>query len=153
MSVLCCLFLCYSWCNMVVVQKGEIGLTQNGDEPEILAPGRHVLLSPWNRVIRVAKQTDPVISNGPIHIIKVQAGQLGYGIDMTTGHPVILTQGTHMINSPTFQWERFITLREPQTFLGQLLIVRVETGYVGYDVHLLIVKLMLSNNMIYILSI
>ena len=67
-----------------------------------------------------------------IHSVKVQSGQLGYGIDMKTGHPVLLTQGEHIIDSTTFKWETFITLREQQTILANLTIIRVETGYVGY---------------------
>ena len=117
---------------MIVVRKGEIALTQNSDNPEILGPGRHVLLSPWNRLVQIKKLTDPIIKHGPIHIIKVQSGQLGYGIDMKTGHPILLTQGEHSIDSTTFEWIKFITLREPQTQLANLTVIRVETGYVGY---------------------
>ena len=62
----------------------------------------------------------------------MQSGQLGYGIDMKTGHPILLTQGEHIIDSPTFQWVKFITLRDQQTVLANLTIIRVETGYVGY---------------------
>ena len=105
---------------------------QYGDEPEILSQGRHVLLSPWNKFIAIKRLTEPVIKHGPIHIIRVQSGQLGYGIDMKSGHPILLTQGEHIIDSPTFQWVKFITLRDQQTILANLTIIRVETGYVGY---------------------
>ena len=53
---------------MVVVRKGEIGLTQNGDQPELLSQGRHVLLSPWNRYVGIRPLTNPVIKHGTIHI-------------------------------------------------------------------------------------
>ena len=63
---------------MVVVKQGQIALTQNGDEPEILPPGRHVLLLPTNKLIRVFNESEPVIQHGPIKIIQVLRGQLGY---------------------------------------------------------------------------
>ena len=60
LSVLGCLMCGYSFCRMTVVLQGEIGLTQFGDEPELLKPGRHVLLAPWNELIAVKKQTEQV---------------------------------------------------------------------------------------------
>eukprot|EP01084_Bolivina_argentea_P159080 277075_1 len=132
MSIFCCLCCFYSCCRMTVVRKGEVALTQYGDEPEILGQGRHVLLSPWNKLLAIKRLTDPIIRHGPIHILKVQSGQLGYGIDMKTGHPILLTQGEHIIDSAHFQWVKFITLRERVTNLANLTIIRVETGYVGY---------------------
>ena len=65
-------------CRMVVVKQGQIALTQNGDEPEILPPGRHVLLLPTNKLIRVFNESEPVIQHCPIKIIQVLRGQLGY---------------------------------------------------------------------------
>ena len=132
LSILGTLLCGYSCCNMYVVEKGQIGLTQYSDQPEILPQGRHVLLSPWNKFIGIKNENDAVIIHGTIHIIKVQAGELGYGVDMQSGHPILLTQGEHIIDSNTFEWVKFITLREPLTALGKLTVIRVDTGYVAY---------------------
>merc|ERR1719204_1951698 len=129
LAALCC---CYSACRMVVVKQGELGLTQNSDKPEMLGPGRHVLLSPFNSFIGIQQVTEPVIRHGPLHIIRVEMGQLGYGVDMKSGRPVILARGKHIINDIHFLWKKFITLRDRITQLDQLSIIRIETGYIGY---------------------
>ena len=129
MVVLCC---CYSVCRIVLVKQGELGLTQNSDKPELLGPGRHVLLSPFNEFVGIRQVTDAVIQHGPLHIIRGEMGQLGYGVDMKSGRPIILARGKHVINDINFLWKKFITLRDRITVLDQLKIVRIETGYVGY---------------------
>eukprot|EP01084_Bolivina_argentea_P084509 152805_1 len=117
---------------MVLVHKGEMALTQNSDQPEILGPGRHFLLSPLNHFVEIKNVTDRVIRHGPVHIIRVEMGQLGYAVDMKSGRPIILARGKHIINSNDFVWKKFINLRDRITELDQLQIIRIETGYVGY---------------------
>jgi len=127
-----CLFpLCC--CKMVLVQKGFIAKTWNGDQPLILGQGRHYLLSPSHTYAgRADLKSDRLISHGPIHIISVALGQLGIGLDVRTGKPMILTTGTHYINNNFFRWQDFSDLTQPSTPIGQMKIVRVEKGYVGY---------------------
>jgi len=122
----------YSLCKMVLVKEGQIGLTWNGGTPEILPPGRHVLLSPMNYVQQVVPEMQTVIQHGPINIIRVGVGQLGFGIETNTGEPLLLKTGKHVIKSATFLWKGFISCTKPQTQLGQLSLIRVETGSVGY---------------------
>jgi len=122
----------YSLCKMVLVKEGQIGLTWNGGTPEILPPGRHVLLSPMNYVQAVVPERQAVIQHGPINIIRVGIGQLGFGIETNTGEPVLLKTGKHVINSSTFEWRGFISCTAPKTQLGNLWLIRVETGQVGY---------------------
>merc|ERR1719397_1055184 len=127
-----CLFPCCC-CKMILVQKGFIAKTWNGDQPLILGQGRHYLLSPTHTFAgRADLKTDRLISHGPIHIISVALGQLGIGMDVRTGKPMILTTGTHYINNNFFRWQDFSDLTEPSTPIGQMQIVRVEKGYVGY---------------------
>ncbi|ETO23928.1 hypothetical protein RFI_13233 [Reticulomyxa filosa] len=116
----------------VARDAGQIALTQYGDEPQLLGPGRHVLLSPWNELLAVVNETDQVIRHGPIFIIKVKRGELGYGVDLNDGHPILLSQGKHIIRSNTFVWNGFITLRDRRTRLDQIEVIRVEMGWVGY---------------------
>jgi len=120
-------------CNMVLVQKGFIAKTWYGDQPLILGQGRHYLLAPTHTLAGLADlKSERMISHGPIHIISVALGQLGIGMDVRTGKPVILTTGTHYINNNFFRWQDFSDLTEPSTAIGKMQIVRVEKGYVGY---------------------
>jgi len=64
--------------------------------------------------------------------IKVELGQLGYGISRDSGQPLLLSRGKHVIKSNTFLWRKFINLRDPRTILDNLEVIRVETGNVGY---------------------
>ena len=59
---------------------------------------------PFNRFVGIRDITDPVIRHGPIHIIRVEIGQLGYGADREHGKPVLLTR------SNTFAYERMTQL-------------------------------------------
>eukprot|EP00742_Colponemidia_sp_Colp-10_P006953 GILJ01007462.1.p1 GENE.GILJ01007462.1~~GILJ01007462.1.p1 ORF type:complete len:518 (-),score=65.61 GILJ01007462.1:1629-3182(-) len=121
----------WAFCRMELVREGELALTWNGDKPEVLGPGRHVLFKPTNSLDRIVKISDPVIVHGPISIIRVQDGQLGYGLDTETGHPVLLSPGKHVINSPTFKFQRFLVLDAVQNDIGTFTLIRIETGNVG----------------------
>lgn len=129
MSILCCP---YALCNMVLVNEGQIALTWNNGSPEILPPGRHSLLSPTNSLDRVVNVNDKKIIHGPINIIRVGVGELGFGIESNTGQLVLLKTGKHVIRSATFKFDKFIQCIDPITQLGNLQLVRVETGKVGY---------------------
>lgn len=122
----------YSWCKMVLIKEGEIGLTWNSGAPEILPSGRHVLLSPSNTLDRVVKENEKYIQHGPIHIIRVGMGELGFGIDGDSGSVCLLKTGKHVIQSATFTFEKFISFTDAICSLGKLNLVRVETGKVGY---------------------
>jgi len=122
----------YSLCRMVLVRKGEIALTWHNGTPEILPAGRHILLSPANTLDRVVPVNEKFIKHGPIHIIRVGVGELGFGIQSNTGEPVLLVTGKHVIRSETFSFTKFINCTDDITELGNLKLVRVETGKVGY---------------------
>jgi len=128
-SALCC---CWSVCRCYLVKEGEIGLTQYGDDQELLPPGRHVILSPTNEWLGTRSYRDTVIKHGPLHIIRVSMGQLGYGMDTETGQPMLLSRGEHVINSISFVFKAFVSFREQITQLDQLQVIRIETGQIGY---------------------
>jgi len=121
----------YSVCRMILVRQGQQALTMNNGVPEILGPGRHVLLSPFNSYVGICNETDPVVNHGPLHILRVGIGQLGYGVDMEHGKPMLLSRGKHVIRSNTFLWRGFLTFRDARTTLDNIEVLRVETGYVA----------------------
>lgn len=129
LSVLCC---CWSVCRCYLVKEGQIAFTQYADEPQILGPGRHAILSPLNQWIGVRDFRDTVITHGPLHIIRVSMGQLGYAINMETGKPLLLSRGEHIINSLHFVWKKFVNFSNHVTKLDQLQVIRIESGNIGY---------------------
>lgn len=125
------LMLGYPLFKTQLVRKGQIGLMWYGDEPYILGPGRHVLLSPTSQFDRLVDINEPIIEHGSLKIIRVREGQLGYGFDNETGRLVLLTPGRHIITSPTFKFQTFLDLNRPENDLGSFKLIRVETGKVG----------------------
>jgi len=116
-----------------LVPEGEIGLTWHGATPKILSPGRHFLWSPTHQfygTVNILSRKH--IQHGSIHIVSVSLGEVGLGLDAATGDPVILTSGQHFIDSNTFEFKTFSQLETQQTRIGQLVMVRIEVGEVGY---------------------
>lgn len=128
-----CLLCPYAFCKMVLVPKGNVALTWYGDEPKVYGPGRHFLLAPTHSLARIVELiANPVIKHGSISIISVQLGQVGLATDVATGLPMILSTGTHVIDSETFQFTTFSQLTDRVTSIGTLKLIRVELGDVGY---------------------
>lgn len=132
-QIACCLCLPYAvCCKMVLIRDGEIGLTWHGQKPEVLGPGRHYLMSITHRMHMVRNINDAVIIHGPLNIIRVKVGELGFGMDTERGCPMLLTAGKHVIDQPTFKWQGMLDLTQPVNDLGVMKLIRVETGFVGY---------------------
>eukprot|EP01004_Peranema_trichophorum_P002824 NODE_1852_length_1783_cov_50.875904_g1571_i0.p1 GENE.NODE_1852_length_1783_cov_50.875904_g1571_i0~~NODE_1852_length_1783_cov_50.875904_g1571_i0.p1 ORF type:complete len:527 (+),score=113.36 NODE_1852_length_1783_cov_50.875904_g1571_i0:222-1583(+) len=117
---------------MVLVREGEIALTWNGDQPELLGPGRHILFKPTNHVLSVLPLSAPLIHHGPLYLIRVKVGEIAHGIDTVTGKPVLLPPGQHFINSPTFVFNRIIASSEEDIDLNPYRLIRVNTGNIGF---------------------
>src|SRR6185312_15035061 len=62
---------------MQLVRKGQIGLAWHGDEPYLLGPGRHVLLSPTSQLEAIRDINEPFIEHGSLKIVRIREGQLG----------------------------------------------------------------------------
>jgi len=142
---LACLLCPYAFCNMVLVPQGNVALTWYGDTPLVYGPGRHFLLAPTHSVSRIVELVDnPVIKHGSVNIISVQLGQVGLAHDVATGLPMIMSTGTHIIDSETFSFNEFSQLTNRVTEIGTLRLIRVELGDVGYgyrsDGELMILK-------------
>eukprot|EP00484_Ammonia_sp_Unknown_P020916 CAMPEP_0197029204 /NCGR_PEP_ID=MMETSP1384-20130603/8698_1 /TAXON_ID=29189 /ORGANISM="Ammonia sp." /LENGTH=521 /DNA_ID=CAMNT_0042458327 /DNA_START=81 /DNA_END=1646 /DNA_ORIENTATION=+ len=129
LSVLCC---CWSMCRCHLVRQGEIGLSQYGDQPLLYSPGRHAILSPVNSWIGTRDYRAAHINHGPLHIIRVEMGQLAYAVNVETGKPLLLSRGEHIINSMHFVFKKFVNFTDQITNLDQLQVIRIETGNIGY---------------------
>jgi regulator of protease activity HflC (stomatin/prohibitin superfamily) len=130
LSSICC---CYAMAKMVIVPDGEIGLSWYGNEPHILGSGRHFLWAPSHSFVRsVNLLRQKHIQHGSIHIISVRLGEVGLAVDAATGEPIILTCGQHYIDSITFEFKGFSRLETRITEIGELKMIRVEIGEIGY---------------------
>mmetsp|Transcript_15462 Transcript_15462/g.23360 ORF Transcript_15462/g.23360 Transcript_15462/m.23360 type:complete len:434 (-) Transcript_15462:91-1392(-) len=81
---------------------------------------------------RKAQLTEQHIQHGPIHLIRVAKGQLGYATDTKSGQPMLLVAGTHYIRKAEFKWGGFLDLNRRENDIGALKLVRVDRGEVGY---------------------
>mmetsp|Transcript_22793 Transcript_22793/g.40351 ORF Transcript_22793/g.40351 Transcript_22793/m.40351 type:complete len:473 (+) Transcript_22793:3-1421(+) len=115
-----------------LVKEGQIGLSWDLDKPQFLDKGWHWWLNCDHTFERVADLKEQYISHGPIHLIRVQKGKLGYALDTKSGSPMLLMAGTHYIRKAEFKWENFLDLSEPTLNLGALKMIRVDRGIVGY---------------------
>jgi len=119
-----------------MVLEGDIGLAWHGQTAVIYGPGRHYLLNTDHWF--VGKKTlarEKHIQHGIIHIINVALGELGIGNDSATGLPVILASGQHIFNSTAFQFDRFSKLLDTKNIIGEMTLIRVELGDIGYGFH------------------
>mmetsp|Transcript_41095 Transcript_41095/g.68669 ORF Transcript_41095/g.68669 Transcript_41095/m.68669 type:complete len:451 (+) Transcript_41095:115-1467(+) len=89
-------------------------------------------MHPTQQFTRVELLSNQHISHGPIHIIRVDKGKLGYAMDTSTGQPMLLIAGTHYIRKAEFKWGRFLDLTERVNNIGALKMIRVDRGQVAY---------------------
>mmetsp|Transcript_7739 Transcript_7739/g.18941 ORF Transcript_7739/g.18941 Transcript_7739/m.18941 type:complete len:534 (+) Transcript_7739:206-1807(+) len=130
---LTCIFPCTCCCmESQLIRDGQIGLSWDQEEPKVLDLGWHWWLNPYHKFERVAELTSQHIQHGPIHLIRVEQGKLGYAQDTQTGSPMLLTAGTHYIRKAEFKWGSFLDLSIPVNNLGALKLIRVDRGNVAY---------------------
>lgn len=86
----------------VLIKDGQYGFSMNNGRSEVLLPGRHMLLSPFNTLTEIKNSGDDVISVGPISIIRVHKGY--YGFALNEGRQEVLLPGLHVRKSPTFKF-------------------------------------------------
>jgi hypothetical protein len=69
-----------------------------------MLPGRHLLMSPFNRFNRVWNMSADLIEVYPITIVRVPVGSLGLAHD--NAHPVVLLPGLHCYNDGNWRFVR-----------------------------------------------
>jgi len=121
-----CDWLCYLC--LSTVREGDLTLAWRIDQPLIFGPGMHNLCCWYSNVTAIPLSRD-YIRHGPLHIITVSQGALGYGEDK--GIPILLAPGRHKIQSNEFIWHGLINLRKEKVDIGNWQLVRVDFGRVG----------------------
>eukprot|EP00658_Telonema_sp_P-2_P049470 TRINITY_DN37626_c0_g1_i1.p1 TRINITY_DN37626_c0_g1~~TRINITY_DN37626_c0_g1_i1.p1 ORF type:complete len:396 (-),score=79.72 TRINITY_DN37626_c0_g1_i1:508-1695(-) len=114
-----------------LVPQGQLATVWDGDLPFFIGPGRHCLWKPTLRCSTPMSENAPYIQHGPIHLIRVSMGQLGMA-EVAGSGPRLFPPGFHMVESSVLTWVGAIDFKEQVTQVGNLTVVRVETGNVGY---------------------
>jgi len=128
---LCCfsgigsLYLCYV---QVLIEQGNYGFTMNNGRPEILMPGRHVLLSPVNKFDGKFSALDDKIVVGPISIIRIPQGQLGFA--MNNAQPEVLLPGIHARNNANWKFFECKSIDNELIQFGPIKFLTVKSGAV-----------------------
>merc|ERR550534_323085 len=94
-------------CN-TTVKDGDLHLAWYHDgKPNIFGPGLHNLCCLWSEHRTISAASNH-IEHGPVFIITVPQGMLGYGVEK--GFPVLLSPGLHMFEPPDV-FLRFVNTR------------------------------------------
>jgi regulator of protease activity HflC (stomatin/prohibitin superfamily) len=125
LTCVCIPYLCQS---QVLIEQDSYGFSDNNGKIELLLPGRHVLLSPLNRVLRTWKKNEDVIREGPVKIIRVKLGEFGFADD--NAHPIVMLPGLHVYNDGKFTFDKF--QRQDLEFIehGPIKFLTVKSGHV-----------------------
>lgn len=98
----------------------------NNGRPEIFFPGWQVLLSPLNSFSSKSKAEADVIRTGPVTIVRINEGELGFAMD--AGQPQLLLPGVHARKNATFIFERSVSVERELIVYGPIKLVIVKTG-------------------------
>lgn len=81
------------------------------------------------RNIRTVSVKDDFIQHGPLKIMTVTEGKLGYGTEK--GRNILFSPGRHMMRSNEFMWEGYLDLTKDVIKIGEWQLIRVDFGRVG----------------------
>jgi len=130
-GILCCLTgvgACYLLNKTFLVNQGQIAFSNNNGTFEVILPGRHVLLNPLNSLQSVVDVSSPVITCGPITIVRVPQGSLGFG--QNNAKQEILLPGLHIRNSGQFVYKDTFSSNSELIEFGPIKILTVQSGFV-----------------------
>lgn len=119
---------CVPCVQQFMVPGGKIMPAEDGEGGYFFyGPGVHLVMSPFVQRKPAVSLTDQRILHGPIAIITVPQGFIGYAMDR--GQPLLLSPGMHYWNSDTIVFQKHIDLSDPVINLGPFTLVTVDEGY------------------------
>jgi len=126
-GAICCATIigcCYVCSSNILINQGQLGFSINNGRPELLLPGRHLLMSPLNQYKGTFSRGDDLIRVEPITIVRVQEGSVGLALNGAA--PEVLLPGLHIRNNAAFKFERTVGIDEEliQFYTIKLLTVR-----------------------------
>jgi len=119
---------CYLLAKQVLVKEGQYGIAMNNGKPEILAPGRHLLSSPFNSIVKIVNSSDDVILVSPISIIRIPEGFIGLAFNNAA--PEVLLPGLHVRKSAGFKFVSTNSLQDELIMSGPIKFLTVRSGNV-----------------------
>jgi len=120
------------YCLQSTVRDGDMLLAWENVDPKIFGPGLHNLRCRWwtgLRHLRTVSVRDDLIEHGPLKIITVNEGKLGFGTEK--GKNILFGPGRHMIRSNEFKWIGYLDLTKDSIMIGEWQLIRVDFGRVG----------------------
>jgi len=110
------------------VGPNEIGLAfEHSTTPVLLGPGLHVYNTPSFRFVKTVDVKDNHIQHGTFHVLQVMRGSYAE-VWETPNQPRLLRQGSYVIKSPTFKFEKFVPMEETYIKHGTIHIMQVPKG-------------------------
>jgi len=120
------------YCCMTTVREGNMRLGWVDVDPKIYGPGLHNFncrVYSGLRDMRTVSVRDDLIFHGPLKIMTVSEGKLGYGTEK--GKNILFAPGRHVIRSNEFLWKGFLDLTQDLINIGEWQLIRVDFGRVG----------------------
>ena len=118
------------------VPAGHLGLSENNGQLVLLGPGNHWMISPNHKYLGNVSIGQPV--DGPpfinlrsqVMIVYVKEGDIA--VVKLRGQFLRLLEGIHVIEGQNAKYERAISLSESVIELGNVQIVTVMAGFIGF---------------------
>jgi len=120
------------YCFLTTVREGDMVLAWADVYPMIFGPGLHNFRCrkySGLRDMRTVSIKDELIQHGPLKIMTVSEGKIGYGTDK--GKNLLFAPGRHVVKSNEFVWRGCIDLTQDMSKIGEWQLVRVDFGRVG----------------------
>jgi len=120
------------YCLLTTVREGDLVLAWADVNPLIFGPGLHNFRCraySGIRDMRTVSIKDDIIQHGPLKIMTISEGRLGYGTEK--GKNLLFAPGRHVVRSNEFVWKGCIDLTKDMSKIGEWQLVRVDFGRVG----------------------
>ena len=90
--------------SFVRVRPGFVGIATDNGKPVLLLPGQHLYNNANFALGRLVSVTEQYVANGPMHLIRVNQGNLG--LVSINQRPIILESGMHFVFNPGFEMKK-----------------------------------------------
>jgi hypothetical protein len=115
--------------HIVRVPQGHYGLVTEVGVPKFLPEGVHVTNSNLLTFDGLQSANQPYLKHGTIHLLRVPKGKVALVLD--NNKPKLLNEGTHYVNSNTFNYTGMQDLNQQVIKHGTITRFRVLKGEIG----------------------
>lgn len=115
--------------HLVRVAKGQIAKITDNNKNNFLQEGTHFINSNTFKFVGMADLNQLAIHHGTLHLIRVPKGKVALVSD--ENKPKLLEEGTHFVDSNTFEYGGLADLKENVIKHGTIHLIRVSKGQVA----------------------